>query len=48
MSLLIPRKIHHINLFHDTGLFLHPLEISENLWFSKVYRGYRKRPETLN
>ena len=33
--------------FHATGLFLFPLKISENLWFS-VFRGYRKRPVTWN
>ena len=30
--------------FHATGLFLCPLKTSEHLWFSDVFRGYRKRP----
>ena len=37
-----------LNPFHATGLFLYPLKISENLWFSYVFRGYRKRPVTWN
>ena len=32
-----------IYLFGVTGLFLYPLKASENLWFSNVFRGYRKR-----
>ena len=32
------------NPFHATGLFLYPLKTSETLWFSNVFRGYRKRP----
>ena len=32
------------NPFHATGLFLYLLKTSENLWFSDVFRGYRKRP----
>ena len=32
-----------VNLFHATGLFPYPLKTSENLWFSDVFRGYRKR-----
>ena len=35
--------IYVINPFHATGLFLYPLETSEKLWFSDVFRGYRKR-----
>ena len=31
-----------INSFHATCLFLYPLKTSENLWFSDVFRGYRK------
>ena len=31
-----------LKLFHVTGLFLYPLK-TENLWFSDVFRGYRKR-----
>ena len=30
------------NLFHATGIFLYPVETSD------VFRGYRKRPVTLN
>ena len=29
---------------HATGLFLYPLKTSEILWFSDVFRGYKKRP----
>ena len=36
-----------LNLFHATGLFLYSLK-TENLWFSDVFRGYRKRPVALN
>ena len=32
-----------INSFHVTGLFLYPLKTFGNLWFSDVFRGYRKR-----
>ena len=32
--------------FYVNGLFLYPLETSENRWFSDVSRGYRKRPLT--
>ena len=32
-----------LNQFHATGLFLYPLKTSENLWFSDVFGGYRKR-----
>ena len=31
-------------LFHAIGLIQYPLKISENLWFSDVFRGYRKYP----
>ena len=36
--------LHHALLrpYHATGLSLYPLEILENLWFSDVFRGYRK------
>ena len=37
-----------INSFHATGLFRCPLKTSENLWFSDVFRGYRKRPVAWN
>ena len=33
-----------INSFYTTGLYLYPLKTSENLWFSDVFRRYRKRP----
>ena len=36
------------NPFHANGLFLYPLKKSENLWFSNVFRGYRKRPVAWN
>ena len=36
------------NRYHATGLFLCPLKISENLWFSDVFGGYRKRPVAWN
>ena len=45
-SLLKPFLL--VNTFHVTGLFLHALKKSESLWFSDVYRGYRKRPVTWN
>ena len=31
-----------LTLFHATGLLLYPGK-TENLWFSNVFRGYRKR-----
>ena len=36
--------INSFNPFHATNLFLYPLKTSENLRFSDVFRGYRKRP----
>ena len=36
-----------INTFHATGVFLYSPK-TENLWFSDVFRGYRKRPVTSN
>ena len=30
------------NLFQVNVVFLYPLKTSENLWFSDVFRGYRK------
>ena len=33
---------------HATGLFLYPLKTSGNLWFSDVFRGYRKMPVAWN
>ena len=44
----IQNNIHHINPFHATGLFLHPLKISENQSFSDVFRGYRNRSAAQN
>ena len=32
------------NSFRAIGLFLYPLKTSQTLWFSDVFRGYRKRP----
>ena len=37
-----------LNPFHSTGLFLYTLKTPENLWFSDIFRGYRKRLETWN
>ena len=34
--------------FHASSFFLYPLENSENLWFSDVFRRYRKKPEAWN
>ena len=31
------------DLFHATGHFLYPLKVSENFWFSCIFRGYRNR-----
>ena len=36
------------NLFCATALFSQPLEISEGLWFSDVFRGYKEKPVTCN
>ena len=36
------------NPFYATGLFLYPLKASENLWFSDVFKKYRKRPVAWN
>ena len=33
-----------VNQFDAIGLFLYPLKTAEKLWFSDVFRGYRKRP----
>ena len=32
-----------LNSFHAAGLFPYPLKTSENLWFSFVFRWYKKR-----
>ena len=37
-----------MNWNQATNLLLHPLNKSENLWFSDVFRGYRKRPVAWN
>ena len=36
----------HCYPYHVTGLFLYPLKTSQNLGFSDVFRGYKKRPVT--
>ena len=36
------------NPFHFTGLFLCPLKTLENLWFSDVCRGHKKKPVAWN
>ena len=33
------------NIFHATVFFLDLLKISEKIWFSDIFRGYRKRHE---
>ena len=38
----------NVNPSHATGVFLYPLKIPENLWFSDVFRGYRKTSVTCN
>ena len=37
-----------LNSFHVTVLFLYLLKMSENLWFSNIFRGYWKRPVVWN
>ena len=32
---------HFLNPFLSNATFLYPLKMSENLWFSDVFRGYR-------
>ena len=34
--------------FYVTGLFLHTLKMLENVCFSNIFKGYRKRPVTWN
>ena len=34
--------------FHATGIFICPLKISENVWFSAVFMGHRKRSVAWN
>ena len=34
--------------FHATGLFLYPQKKSEKLWFSDIFRKYRRRPVVGN
>ena len=36
------------NPFNTNDLFWYPLKTSKNLWFSDVFRGYRKRSVTWN
>ena len=38
----------YVNPFPALSLFLYPLKTSENLWFSGVFRGYKKKPVALN
>ena len=38
-----PSRHFHFNPFHATGLFLYDLKTLGNLWFSDVFREYRKR-----
>ena len=40
LRIIIP-STHFINPFKSNVTFLYPLETSENLWFSDVFRGYR-------
>ena len=44
LLLILWNGVYFLNPFHATGLFRYPLKISENLWFSDVFREYRKRP----
>ena len=37
-----------LNPIHATDLFLYPLKIWENLWFSDVFRRCKKRPVAWN
>ena len=39
---------HSFNLFHATGLSRYLLKTPENLWFSDVFREYRKTPVAGN
>ena len=34
----------HFHAFHPTGPFLYPLKTSRKLWFSNVFRTYKKGP----
>ena len=36
------------NPIHVTDLFLYPLTTSENIWFSDIFRGHRKRSVAWN
>ena len=40
--------IRELNLFQANAPFLYPLKTSENLWFSDVFRRYRKETLTWN
>ena len=37
-----------VNPFHATGLFQYLLKTTESLWFSDVFRGYRKKQVARN
>ena len=39
---------YYFNSFHAIGLLLYPHKTSANLWFSDVFRGYKKRPVAWN
>ena len=41
--MLIISNVRFGNPFHATGIFLYPLKTSENLWFSDIFKGYRKK-----
>ena len=41
-------KFAHSNPLHTTDISLYPLKTSGYLWFSDVFKGYRKRPVASN
>ena len=45
---LLPRNYTLFNSFHATGLFLYPLKSLKNNRCFDVFRGYIKKPVTLN
>ena len=46
-ALIIQRQCEiFLHPFHATDFFVYRLKTQENLWFSDVFRGYRKRPVT--
>ena len=36
------------NPFHDTAFFIYPLQTTENLWYSRAFRVYRKKRVSWN